>query len=158
MKRTSTLGLVWVLALSCVPACALTNKADPLNLRYFSPYTPESRQRPERGVQPEVVTVRIESVEAAAHLTEPIAYRTSEPELAYYEDLRWTETPNVYLERAIGDALFADGTLRRGLTEGIYTVAVLLEAFDEIKYGEPRVRVVTRVWIGDERWCSQNVA
>jgi ABC-type uncharacterized transport system auxiliary subunit len=141
-----------VLVLLCASSCALTNKADPLNLRYFAPFGPElenGADQPAAGTA-EPTVVRIDRVDAAAHLTEAVAYRKSETEVAYYEDLRWTETPNVYLERAVGQALFGDGTLRRGLNAGTYSVEAVLEAFEELKYEQPRVRMVTRVWVAND--------
>lgn len=130
--------------------CALTNKADPLNVRYFTPYVPEATQ-PGVRTSREPVTVRVDRVEAAAHLTESIAFRKSRTELMYHPELRWTETPDVYLERAIGDALFTDGSLRRGITEGAFTLGVVLEEFEALDFAQPRARVVARVWIADDR-------
>lgn len=149
IQLPSRCGALFVFAL--VQACALTNKADPLNLRYFAPPANDPPLRLNEARAQEPVTVRIDGVEAAAHLTEAIAYRKNEAELGYYEELRWTEIPNVYLERAVADALFRDGTLRRGLTDSAYRLALTLEAFEKLAYGQPRVRVVTRVWVGDDR-------
>jgi ABC-type uncharacterized transport system auxiliary subunit len=140
------------LLLTLPTSCALTNKADPLNLRYFAPHVPHASNSVGAPVGGgERVTVYIERVEGAAHLTEAIAYRKSETELAYHEGLRWTEQPSVYLERAMSEALFGDGTRTRGLSDRGYALDVSLEAFEQLSYGEPRVRIVTRVWVGDDR-------
>jgi ABC-type uncharacterized transport system auxiliary subunit len=63
--------------------------------------------------------------------------------------LRWTEPPDMYLGRALDDALFAGNEMRRGLTDPAYTITVALEAFEELRYGEPRARVAVYVAIAD---------
>jgi ABC-type uncharacterized transport system auxiliary subunit len=146
-------SLALAMVLLCASSCALTNKADPLNLRYFAPFVPDTAAQaatPRPAAQP--LLIRVERVEAVAHLTEAIAYRRTDTELGYYDDLRWTETPNVYLEQALSESLFNDGSFRRGLTEGAYSLDIVLEAFEELKYGPPRVRLVTRLWVGNERF------
>jgi ABC-type uncharacterized transport system auxiliary subunit len=93
--------------------------------------------------------IRVNRVEVAEHLTENIAYRRSESELAYYNTLRWTEPPDVYLDRALDDALFSGNEMRRGLVDPTYTITVELEAFEELRYGDSRARVAVYVAIAD---------
>lgn len=130
--------------------CALTNKAEPLTLRYFAPpYRELTTAEPASTTAP--LLVRVNRVEVAEHLTETIAYRRSESEVAYYDTLRWTEPPDVYLDRAIDDALFSGTEMRRGITDPAYTVNVELQAFEELKYGQPRARVAVYVAIADQQ-------
>jgi hypothetical protein len=130
--------------------CALTNKADPLSLRYFAP--PRQKQAvavPVATTQP--LLIRVNRVEVAAHLTETIAYRQGESEVGYYHTLRWTEPPDVYLDRAIDDVLFSGNEMRRGLTDWRYTLGIELEAFEELKYGTHRAIVGIYLSVADER-------
>lgn len=129
--------------------CALTNKAEPLSLRYFTPPYHELAVAEAAASAP--LVLRVNRVEVAEHLTETIAYRRSESEVAYYDTLRWTEPPDIYLERAIGDVLFSGNEMRRGITNPTYTVSVELEAFEELKYGARRARVAVYVGIADEQ-------
>lgn len=131
--------------------CALTNKAEPLSLRYFAPPYHELATA-EVAANAAPLVIRVNRVEVAEHLTETIAYRRSESEVAYYDTLRWTEPPDVYLDRAIDDVLFSGNEMRRGITDPTYTVSVELEAFEELKYGERRARVAVYVAIADEHW------
>lgn len=139
--------------------CALTNKADPLSLRYFSPPAQNAEVQPassvnEPGAEPPIV-LRVNRVEVASHLTETIAYRIGESEVGYYDTLRWTEAPEVYLERALQDALFSRGEMRRGVSDGMYTLSVALDSFEELKYGSPRVLVSVYVSIANDRLIAQ---
>ncbi len=145
----------WTALLSCTlcmmpTGCALTNKADPLSLRYFAP--PRQKQavaEPVATTQP--LLIRVNRVEVAAHLTETIAYRQGESEVGYYHTLRWTEPPDVYLDRAIDDVLFFGNEMRRGLTDWRYTLGIELEAFEELKYGTHRAIVGIYLSVADER-------
>lgn len=142
----------WVLGVACgalSAGCALTNKAEPLSLRYFTPPY-HDLAKAEVAASGAPLVLRVNRVEVAEHLTETIAYRRSESEVAYYDTLRWTEPPDIYLERAIDDVLFSGNEMRRGITNPAYTVSVELEAFEELKYGARRARVAVYVAIADE--------
>jgi ABC-type uncharacterized transport system auxiliary subunit len=144
-------------AVALSSGCALTNKADPLSLRYFSPPAQQaaalSTSVGEASEEP--IVLRVNRVEVASHLTETIAYRVGESEVGYYDTLRWTEAPEVYLERALQDALFSRGEMRRGVSDGMYTLNVALDSFEELKYGKPRVRVSVYVSIANDRLIAQ---
>jgi ABC-type uncharacterized transport system auxiliary subunit len=129
--------------------CALTNKAEPLSIRYFTPPYHELANAEVAGTSAPLV-IRVNRVEVAEHLTETIAFRRSESEVAYYDTLRWTEPPDIYLDRAIDDVLFSGSEMRRGITDPAYTISVELEAFEELKYGTRRARVAIYVSIADE--------
>lgn len=142
----------WAMAMGVAmlgAGCALTNKAEPLTLRYFAPpYRELATAQPATATAP--LVIRVNRVEVAEHLTETIAYRRSESEVAYYDTLRWTEPPDVYLDRVIDGVLFSGSEMRRGITEPALTVSVELQAFEELKYGQPRARVAVYVAIADE--------
>lgn len=146
----------WTALLSCTlcvmtGGCALTNKADPLSLRYFAPPRQERMVAEPAATATQPMLIRVSRVEVAAHLTETIAYRRGESEVGYYHTLRWTEPPDFYLERAIDDVLFSGSEVRRGLTDWNYTLGIKLEAFEELKYGEHRALVGIYLSIADER-------
>lgn len=146
----------WTALLSCTfcvmtGGCALTNKADPLSLRYFAPPRQERVIAEPAATAAQPLLIRINRVGVAAHLTETIAYRRGETEVGYYHTLRWTEPPDVYLARAIDDVLFSGSGMRRGLTDWTYTLGIELEAFEELKYGQHRALVGIYLSVADER-------
>lgn len=116
-------------------ACALTSKAEPVDVRYFSPERAEStsagRKEPTAASLP--FPLRLGRVQARPHLRERIVYRENDFELGYYDGLRWAERPDVYLRRAISRALFERRTNRQVLGADAPTVEVEISAFDEVR-------------------------
>src|SRR5689334_19308246 len=102
MKRTTHLGSA-ILATCIVLSngCALTQKATPINARYFSPEPAASSRSPaaERAAG-SGLELRLGRVMAGAHIRERIVYRDSEYELGFYDDRLWSERPDAYLRRA----------------------------------------------------------
>lgn len=132
----------------CAVGCALTSKGAPLEPRYFSP---ELAPLEQSGAPASPLELRLGQVESAAHLEQRIAHRKSQAELAYYDEWRWTEPPEAYVRRALERELFE----RRGLVQVVAGVAPTLDAelssFEELDGGSPRVRVVLRVRVRDDR-------
>lgn len=126
-----------VLALS---DCALTSKAEFVTLRYFAP---EIGAAQPAGVAPRTEGVamdpasasllRLGRVSSGSNLRERIAYRTAANESAYYEDLRWTERPEVFVRRKLGQSLFEVHGFRRAITGEAPTLEVEVIGFEELR-------------------------
>jgi ABC-type uncharacterized transport system auxiliary subunit len=154
MTRGPSLALLLLLAL--VPACALTSKSKPLEVRYFTPAHADAAAGsatlagPAPGTAP-ALELRLGRVDAASYLREKIAFRDSEHEVGYYETLRWTETPDAYVRRALGRALFQ----QHGLEEVVSGIAPQLEveltAFEEVRAPHHVVRVEMTWKLRDHR-------
>jgi hypothetical protein len=145
------------LAVTSATGCALLTKADPTVPRYF---TPESSQATALTGAPvpsanasaaAALSVRIGRVGGSAYLKERIVHRDSEHELGFYEDKRWTERPEVYLQRAIEHSLFEARGLKRALSPAAPTLTVDLIEFEEIRGANPRVRLSVSYALHDER-------
>lgn len=135
-RQYSVCGLVATL-LAIGNGCALTSKADPVNIRYFDPErTPPSPTRGARSDSAGVnspVSVRLGRVQSGHHLRERIIYQNSEYELGYHDDLRWLERPAVYAERAIVRALFERRATQRVLGASAPTLEVEVSAFYQVR-------------------------
>ena len=136
----------WVLsaalcsALGVLPGCALLSKSPPIVPRYFTPELQAQAVSTESHGASEQ-RLRLGRIQAGKHLRERMAYRTSDEEIGYYNDRRWTEPPASYLHRALSRSLFE----LRGVTRVVSGAAPMLEAeliaFDEIKGKDHRARV-----------------
>ena len=135
-----------------VSACALTSKAEVVDVHYFSPERIEPRRDNDgprlatRTTGPNLpLQVRLGRVTSGPNLRERIAYRNTAYELGYYEDLRWTERPETYVRREIGRSLFETQGMRRVLSGTAPTLDVEVIAFDELRLKSGRaVRVQLR--------------
>lgn len=149
---------LFVLGIGCVVAgasgCALTSKAEVLDVRYFSPEVPmvSPEERSEQGETIKVASpLRLGRVSASAHLRKYIVYKPSAVEVSIYEDRWWAEAPEEYLRRALVDALFVEDGLSQSLSGASPTLDVELLAFEEIVDGDKRkARVAIRFALHDE--------
>jgi cholesterol transport system auxiliary component len=137
----------WILALSPQIGCALFLKSDPFVPRYFSPETATTSASP---IAPSGLELRLGRVNAADYLRDRIVFRDSAYEVGYYEERRWTETPESYVRRELGRALFD----RRGVRQIMYgagsTLDVDVIAFEEVRGPAHVGRVeLTYVVVGD---------
>jgi hypothetical protein len=151
------------LAASSTTGCALLTKAEPTVPRYFTPESSEAAPSVSTtngtlstGVGTSAATasplsVRIGRVGGSAYLKERIAHRDSEHEFGFYEDKRWTERPEVYLQRALERSLFEARGLKRALASTAPTLTVDLIEFEEIRGASPRVRLRVSYALHDER-------
>lgn len=135
--------MILLIALSAggsLSACALLSKSEPLAPRYFtpdlSPRTDEPNPEYKSGQK-----LRLGSVKAGPHLRERMAYRTSEQEVAYYNERRWTERPEAYLSRALSRSLFEEHGFVRAISGASHTLDAELVSFEEIKTTDHVVRV-----------------
>lgn len=128
------------LSLGSLSGCALLSKSAPLTPRYFTPdLSPAADER-----RPEYKSgekLRLGSVKAGPHLRERMAYRTSEQEVAYYNERRWTERPEAYLSRALSRSLFEEHGFVRAISGASHVLDAELVAFEEIKTTDHVVRV-----------------
>lgn len=134
-----------------VLGCALTNKAEPSQPRYYSP---ERSGAPEAAAStpPDLaIELRIGHVTAASYLDERMVFRDSPVELGYYQERRWTEAPEEYLRRRIERALFEERGLRHVVGGAAPTLEVELLAFEEIRKPKRIARVQVGVRLQDAR-------
>lgn len=143
-------GLGLGLALLALPGCALTSKADPLEIRYFTPA--ETPARAAAAPAGDGARLRLGRLSASDHLRQRIVVRTSAVELAALEDRRWTEKPEDYLRRALARALFEEAGLVHAVSGAGPTLDVELLAFEEVRRGDDRAAAVAmHVALHDDR-------
>jgi ABC-type uncharacterized transport system auxiliary subunit len=141
------LSLLVVALASSILGCALTSKSDPVLLRYYSLDSPRPRPHPPgspaTGAAP--LQLRLGRVNAASYIRDHIAFRDSNVEIGYYDDLRWTEMPESYVRRDLSRALFEDEGVQE-IVGGIGpTLDVDVDSFEELR--EPKhVAVVQLSW------------
>jgi cholesterol transport system auxiliary component len=146
MKTLSSSLLVVVFG----SGCALTSKADVIDIRYFTPDAPviEHQATGEgRGAE-----LRLDRVAAGDGLNQRIAYSDGTHEVGYYDDRRWTERPERYVRQSIGRALYERHGLRHVVAGDAPTLDVDVIAFEEIKTKTKHaVRIDLHVQLSDER-------
>ena len=141
------LGLGTVLL--ALPGCALTSKADPLEIRYFTPAEAPARSAAPAG---DGARLRLGRLSASDHIRQRIVVRTSAVELAALEDRRWTEKPEDYLRRSLARALFEEAGLVHAISGAGPTLDVELLAFEEVRRGDDRAAAVAmHVALHDDR-------
>jgi cholesterol transport system auxiliary component len=134
-------------------SCALTDKADALYPRFFSPetdVTPATPAATPARLGPPLA-LRLGRVEAVSYVEERFAYRVEPSELSYYEDRRWTEPPERYLRRALERELFQQRGIVRTVSGPGATLDVELTAFEELRSAPRRVRLVLNFSLHDDR-------
>jgi len=121
-------------------SCALLTKSEPVVPRYFSPEVAEGSPASTTSTASSL-EVRLGRVGGGSYLKERIAFRSSDHEFGLYEDRRWTERPEVYVERALERALFEQRGIRRALSGSAPTLTAELIEFEEVTGSAPRVRL-----------------
>ena len=132
--------VIFVGMLAALPGCALLSKTAPLDARYFSPDV----ETPPPGPQNQATgapRLRLGQVQSGGHLRERMVYRSSDEEVGYYDDRRWTERPEAYLRRALSRSLFEVHGITRVVSGAAPTLDAELVAFEEIKSDQHKVRV-----------------
>jgi cholesterol transport system auxiliary component len=132
-----------------LPGCALTQKATPTDVRYFSPeplsgatsVTPMPIALGSRSEK--ALDLRLGRVTAAADIRERIVYRDSKYEVGFYEDRMWTERPDAYLRRALSQKLFEEQGLRSVIAGAAPVLDVELTSFEEVR--KPQHIAVVRI-------------
>ena len=118
--------------------CALTSKSDSVILRYFTPervMAHGTAGAQVQGVPPGGAKMQLHlgRVVASSYLRERIAFRDSDYEIGYYDDLRWTERPDAYVRRAMMRGLFEEQSIGRLISGGGPTLDNDLTAFEELR-------------------------
>jgi cholesterol transport system auxiliary component len=142
-----------LMLLALAGGCALTSKSEPLAPRYFDPdlsSLPVAAADTENANANEPA-LRLGRVIAAEHLRERIVFREANRELGFYEDRRWTETPDFYLRRALADVLFERKGIRRVVGGAGLTLDVELLDFEEVKKSPPVAHVRATFVLHDGR-------
>jgi ABC-type uncharacterized transport system auxiliary subunit len=127
-----------LLAAGCLAlaGCALLGKNEPQERRYFTPESAEpggglAQVPANRPARADGVRLRLGRVSAWSHLRERMVTRTSARELTYSDGRRWTERPDIYLQRALAHALFEERGLTQVISGSAPTLEVELIAFEE---------------------------
>ena len=111
--------------------CAITSKAPPLELRYFTPEavaTPAPAQPPRESC----ARLRLGRIALDAHLQFRIAHRASPVQLELYDTLRWTARPDTYVRRSLSAALFGAGPLEQAVGGQAMTLDIDVIGFEEV--------------------------
>jgi ABC-type uncharacterized transport system auxiliary subunit len=136
------------LLLIFLASCALTSKAAPRELRYF---TVETAQPASRMFEQPKVRVRLGRIAPGAHLRAAIVHRDSAIEETPYETLRWTEMPDAYVRRALVRELFEQRPLDQAIGGDAPALEIELVAFEEVVSGAKHAgRVELRYQLHDE--------
>jgi ABC-type uncharacterized transport system auxiliary subunit len=132
-------------------ACALTSRSEPMQVRYFTADSAASQGASAPAVRGPVVSLRLDRVRSSAHLSESIAFRTGAHELGYYDQERWTERPEAFLERGLERAFFQEQGVTRVLGGISETLSVDLISFEEVRGEQPIARIEVGLTLHDER-------
>jgi cholesterol transport system auxiliary component len=131
--------------------CALTSKSEPSIPHYYSPERPGSSARSGPRSTAPPVELRLGRVSGAAYLDERLVYRDTAHELGYYQERRWTEAPDQYLNRRLARVLFEERGLQRVVAGAAATLEVELIAFEEIRSPKRAARVEVIARLQDQR-------
>lgn len=133
-----------------VAGCALTGKATPLEIRYFSPESTAPSET--RTLEAPVASVRLGRVTQSSNLQYKIVHRDSNVELEPYDTLRWMERPDAYVRRALSRALFEVRPLEQAVSGRAPILDVEVIAFEEVRYAGRRAgRVRLRYQLAGDR-------
>jgi cholesterol transport system auxiliary component len=132
------LALTAAAALIGTGGCALTSKADVVNIRYFSPEVVRPRltgagASAAPAAPNDAVEVRLGRVSSGPNLRERIAYRDAAYELGYYDDWRWTERPETFVRRELGRTMFEEHGFHRVLGGSAPSLEIEVIAFDDVR-------------------------
>ncbi|MEA2748617.1 MAG: cholesterol transport system auxiliary component [Myxococcales bacterium] len=138
--------------------CALTSKADVVEIRYFSPEQvkphltgSDASSAPQPPAPNDALEVRLGRVSSGSNLRERIAFRDAAYELGYYEAWRWTERPETYVRRELGRAFYEEHGLHRVFNGSAPTVDVEVIAFDDLRLASGRAaRVQLKAILSDD--------
>ncbi len=136
-------ALVTGLAVSC-SACALTSRGEILDVRWF---TPEHAHAQAEAASPAPsVALRFARVRSGPDLGQRIVHGDGAFEVSYYEDLQWTERPELYVRRALDRTLFEDRRFQRVLGGDAPGLDAEVLVFEEVKTSSMHAaRIVLRI-------------
>ena len=128
-----------VAILLVLSGCALTNKAEPFEVRAFSPELAEASAKAAPATQAPGAELRLGRPRSSANLRRHIVYRVSDVEVGEYPSWQWTENPEEYLRRAVASALYDDRGLVQAVGGGHPVLDLELTAFEEVRRGAARL-------------------
>jgi ABC-type uncharacterized transport system auxiliary subunit len=141
--------------------CSILSKSKPVEIRYYAPelmpvQTASSESRVERaacGAMPIAMRARLRlgRIRGSAHLRERIAFRESPVKIGLYYARRWTEDPEIYIERATRRVLFESGTMEQAIGGTERTLDIDVLAFEEIRGAPSRARIELAYRLHDDR-------
>jgi cholesterol transport system auxiliary component len=155
--RLVPLALTGALLVASTSGCALTSKADIVEIRYFSPETikphlngGDASTAPPPPAPNGALDLRLGRISSGSNLRERIAFRDAAYELGFYEELRWTERPETYVRRELGRTLFEEHGMHRVFNGMAPTVDVEVIAFDDLRLKTGRAaRVQLKAMLSD---------
>ena len=122
--------------------CALLTKSAPITPRYFAPRMDEDAKSTGKTSEAAVGRrLRLGRVSAGPHLRERMAYRSSQTEVGYHEERRWTERPDSFLQRSLARSLFEAHGISRAVSGAAPTLDAELVAFEEVLKPKHHVQV-----------------
>lgn len=102
------------------------------------------------GARTSAVSVHLESVEAARHLSDRLVRRISDVEFTVHEDTHWVEAPVRVLERGLRRALFEErGLVSDFLGDGLVLTCELV-SLEEDRRNAPVARVVLHLELSSQ--------
>lgn len=153
MKRAS-LGVAALAVLSLSGAsCALTSKSDSVFFRYFTPERPAAPNATSATDDPNLrkLQLRLGRVSSSSYIKDAIAFRDSDYEIGFYEQLRWAERPEAYLRRAMSRALFEGHGIQQIVGGPGPTLEIELDVFEELRAPRHAARVQVSWMLRDDQ-------
>ncbi|MDP6539053.1 MAG: ABC-type transport auxiliary lipoprotein family protein [Planctomycetota bacterium] len=108
---------------------ACLSAGGPASIRYYSAAPPAGERESPPG---ETRELRLRDAEAAGHLRDRMAVRTSPVTVEFLDLDRWTEPPIGFVERALARALFETGDFARSESHTAPSLDVELLAFERV--------------------------
>lgn len=133
-----------------VSGCALTQKSKPLEVTY---YTPESiRTGVESQQAAPGIALRLGRVASGADLGARIVSRDGSYKVGYYDGRRWTERPQVYVQRALSRTLFEESGFHHALGADAPVLDVEVLNFEEVTTpAQHAARITLRLTVSTDR-------
>lgn len=150
-KNLFTKTALAALCLVIGSGCALTQKAVPVDARYFSPEPAVAALPSHDRAAGTPFELRLGRVTGSAYIRERMIYRDSQYELGFYDDRLWTERPDAYLRRALTQALFEDRNLRSVIAGAAPVLDVELIRFEEVRKPQHTAAVSINYALRDDR-------
>lgn len=156
MTHRAVTELALSLCLAAPLGCAVLERSEPFELRYFSPERPPTTAAGSSRADGTKIELRLGEVRSASHLDLKLVYRTSHHEIAFSAHDRWSERPEEYLRRALSRAFYERFGVVRAVSGRAPTLEVLLVAFEEIRMEPRRARFEATIVLHDERAARLN--
>jgi len=122
----------WIAVALLAAGCLYRNAPDPRFFRPESTALDGAAAAPSTRPARKAVPLRLRPVTGAPLFRERIVWRASQVEYGQYEQWRWSELPERYVERALENALLATQGVDLTDEPGAATLTVQVVAFDEV--------------------------